>query len=1055
MSISAPFIARPIATCLLSVAVLLGGALGYGGLPVSALPQVDFPTIVVSTSYPGAGPDTMSTLITAPLERQLGQINGITTMQSSSAVGTSQITLQFDLTRSIDGAAQDVQAAINAAQGILPSNLPYPPSYNRVNPADAPILSLAVTSDTVPVDQVADAADTLLQPKLSQIDGVGRVVVQGGLKPAIRVQIDPARLAAYGLSMEDVRTAITTANVSGAKGSFNGPHQSYAVGTNDQLLTPESYRTLILAWRAGAAVRLSDVGTVVHGVENDRVAAWYYDSKGKGHPAVLLDVQRQPGANIVGTVAAVRDELPELTRALPPGIRMELASDRTTTIRASVADVQRTLLLSMVLVIGVIFLFLRSWRATLIPAVALPLSLIGTFGIMDWLGYGLDNLSLMALTVASGFVVDDAIVMIENVVRTIEDGVPPLEAAFRGAAQIGFTIVSLTVSLIAVFIPLLFMGGVVGRLFKEFSVTLSVAVAVSAVVSLTLTPMMCGRLLRPFKPRPPSRTERFFTGVLDRYRRSLVVSLRHQGLVLTIAVLTLVGTVVLYVIIPKGFLPQQDTGAIVATTEAAQNVSMPAMSALQLRAAAIVERDPAVDSVASLVGAGSVNPTPNVGRLSIVLKPRPQRDTVQAVIARLQGALAVVPGLAVFMQPVQDIQIGARISRTQYQYTLTDTDAAELEHWTPLLIGALRRAPVLAHVTSDQQDGGFATEIVVDRDRATRLGVTMQAIEDVLYDAFGQRQVSTIYLQSNQYRVVMQADPAWIADPGSLARLRVPGTVASFGANGAAQVASATVATTNTVAQVPLLAIAHLIRRTAPLVITHQAQFPSVTISFDVRPGASLGSAVAAVQAAEREIGLPATIIGAYSGDAAEFQRSLAAEPWLILAAVAVIYIVLGVLYESFIHPITILSTLPSAGIGALLALMFTGQDLSIVALVGIVLLMGIVKKNGILVVDFALEAERERGLSPEDAAVEACVLRFRPIMMTTAAALLGSLPLVLDRGTGSELRWPLGVAIVGGLLLSQVLTLYTTPAIYVGFERARRRFARPERIAPALAPAE
>jgi multidrug efflux pump len=1046
MSLSAPFIARPIATCLLAFAVLLGGIMGYRALPVSALPQVDFPTIVVTTLYPGAGPETMSTLVTAPLERQLGQINGIMTMESSSAVGVSQVTLQFDLSRSMDGAAQDVQSAINSAQGVLPSTLPYPPTYARVNPADTPIFSIALTSDSMPIDQIADIADTYLQPRLSQIQGVGRVSVQGGLKPAIRVRLDPARLASYGLSMEDVRSAIANANVNGAKGGFDGAKLAYAVGTNDQLLSPEAYRSVVIAWRNGAAVRLSDVGSVVHGVENDRVGAWY-----QGRPAVLMDVQRQPLANIVKTVDGVRAEIPALQKSLPPGVKLEISSDRTTTIRASVADVQGTLLLAMVLVVMVIFLFLRSWRATVIPAVALPLSLIGTFGIMSWLGYGLDNLSLMALTVASGFVVDDAIVMIENITRYVEAGEPPLQAAFKGAGQIGFTIVSLTVSLVAVFIPLLFMGGVVGRLFNEFAVTLSVAVIVSAVVSLTLTPMMCARLLRRKDPEKPARVDALFTRGLAFYRRTLIFSLRHNRVVLMIAVATLAGTVALYIIIPKGFLPQQDTGAIVVTTEAAQSISIPAMTALQLQAAAIIQKDPAVAGVASLVGAGSVNATPNAGRISITLVPRRQRPSAPVVIARLQHKLARVVGLKTYMQAVQDIQIGARVSRTQFQYTLMDTDADELALWVPKLIAKLRTLPELSDVTSDQQDSGFAT----DRDAATRLGVTMQAIEDVLYDAFGQRQISTIFAQSNQYRVVMEADPAWISDPTSLYRLRVPGTVASIGANGAAAAVSTTVSTTNTVAQVPLTAVAHIVKRTAPLVITHQGQFPSATISFNLHEGASLGEAVPAIEAAEQDIGMPPGIAGSYAGDAAEFQRSLAAEPWLILAAVAVIYIVLGVLYESFIHPITIISTLPSAGIGALLALMISGADLSIVALVGIVLLMGIVKKNGILVVDFALEGERERGLSPEEAVVEACVLRFRPIMMTTAAALLGSLPLVIERGTGSELRWPLGVAIVGGLLLSQAITLYTTPSIYVAFEHLRRSRRLTTLAAAMDAPAE
>ncbi len=1025
MNISAPFIARPVATCLLALAVLLAGVLGYRALPVAALPTVDFPTIQVTTQLPGAGPDTVATLITASLERQFGQITGLSTMTSTSSEGTSQITLQFNLNRKLDSAAQDVQAAINAATGTLPVNLPYPPIYAKVNPADAPILSLALTSDSVSIDRISDAADTLLQPKLSQIDGVGKVTVQGGLRPAVRVRVDPARVAAYGLSMEDVRNAVASANVNGAKGGFDGPRQAYALGANDQLVTPAAYKDLVIAYKNAAPVRLSDLGTVVAGVENNRVAGWY-----DGNPAVVLDIQRQPGANIVSTVAAIKESLPGLQRAIPAAVAMTVVVDRTETIRASVNDVQFTLMLSTGLVVFVIFLFLRSARATLIPAIALPLSLIGTFGVMALCGYSLDNLSLMALTVATGFVVDDAIVMIENVVRFIEDGVPPLEAAYRGAAQIGFTIVSLTVSLVAVFIPLLFMTGVVGRLFNEFAVVLSTAVIVSAVISLTLTPMMCGRLLRANEK--PSRLtgwfERGFKGLTRVYARTLAVALRFQGTILLIAVGTLAGTIILYVATPKGFLPQQDTGVIVAVTEAAQSASVPRMSTLQTQLAEIAQRDPAVTGVVSFVGAGTINATPNTGRLTIALKPRRERDPAPVVIARLQAAMAGVPGMSVFMQAVQDIQIGTRISRTQFQYTLLDTDADELATWAPRLLGRLRTMSDLQDVASDQQTEGFSTRIQVDRDAAMRLGVSMQAVQDTLYDSFGQRQISTIFSQSNQYRVVLEADPDWQANPHSLDRLRLPGL------NGA---------------QVPLSAIAAITHGTAPLAVTHQSQFPSTTISFNLAPGSSLSRAVAAVAQAEREMGLPSTIVGSYSGDAAEFQDSLSSEPWLILAAVVVIYIVLGVLYESTIHPVTILSTLPSAGIGALLALDFAGQDLSLVALVGIVLLMGIVKKNAIMMIDFALEAERLCGLSPLAAITEASLLRFRPIMMTTAAALLGALPLVIESGTGSELRYPLGLTIVGGLLLSQVLTLYTTPVIYLAFERTRLRFVR-TRAAPA-----
>ena len=1008
---------------------MLSGALGYSALPVSALPEVDFPTILITTQLPGAGPDTVETLITAPLERQFGQISGLTTMTSASSEGTSQITLQFDLGRSMDSAAQDVQAAINAAAGVLPVTLPYPPVYAKVNPADAPILTIALTSNLLPIATVSDAADTLLQPKLSEIDGVGRVTVQGGMRPAVRVRVDPARLAAYGLSMEDMRTAVAQANTNGAKGGFDGPRLAFALGANDQLVDADAYRNLVIAWRNGAPVKLSAVGSAIGGVENDRVAARW-----DGIPAVVLDIQRQPGANIVQTVQLIKAALPRLRSAMPTGIRLRIVTDRTQTIRASVRDVQLTLLMSVGLVVAVIFLFLRSPRATFIPAVALPLSLIGTFGVMHLLGYGLDNLSLMALTIATGFVVDDAIVMIENVVRYLEQGMRPLEAAYRGAGQIGFTIVSLTVSLIAVFIPLLFMTGVVGRLFQEFSVTLSVAVVISAVVSLTLTPMMCGRLLRPAAAEHHGRIARIsegaFEAMLAGYRRSLDWTFRHQTLVLLVGAATLIGTVWLYIVVPKGFLPQQDTGVIIASTEVAQSASIPHLLALQTEAAARIATDKAVTGVVSFVGAGTINATPNSGRLTIALKPVGQRDKAPAVIARLQAAIAGIPGFTAFFQPVQDVTIGTRLSRTEYQYTLMDTDAAELARWAPRLRDALARQPALANVASDQANEGFRTLVSVDRDAAMRLGVSMQAVEDTLYDSFGQRQISTIFGQANQYRVVLETDPSWQADPFSLRLLRVPGTAD---------------------AQVPLSAIATITRTTAPLVVTHEEQFPSATLSFDLASGYSLGDAVHAVRDAAREINLPDTIIGSYAGDAAEFRRSLAAEPWLIIAAVVVIYIVLGVLYESWIHPVTILSTLPSAGIGALLALMLCGADLSLVALVGIVLLMGIVKKNAIMMVDFALEAGRA-GEPPQAAIRQACLLRFRPIMMTTMAALLGGVPLMLGTGTGSEIRQPLGYAMVGGLLLSQALTLFTTPVIYLYLGRLNAWLtgaARPAQAAP------
>ncbi len=1015
MNISAPFIRRPVATWLLSLAVVLGGMLGFRLLPVSALPQVDFPTIQISTRLPGASADTMASLITTPLERQFGLIPGLVMMTSTSSQGASAVTLQFDLSKNIDVASEDVQAAINAARGVLPTNLPYPPVYSKVNPADPPIMTLALTSDTLPITKVNDVADTLLAQKLSQIAGVGRVTVEGGQRPAVRVQMDPARLAAYGLSLEDVRSALSKANVDMPKGSFDGVSQALAVGANDQISDPAHYPTQVIAWRNGAPVRVQDLGQVVEGVEDSRAAGWY-----DGKPAVIINVQRQPGANIVATVDRIQAKLPDLRRAVPVGVTVSVLADRTETIRASVADVEFTLILTVVLVIGVIWVFLRSARATLIPAIALPLSLVGTFGIMALAGFSLDNLSLMALTISAGFVVDDAIVMIENIVRYIEKGMKPMEAALTGAKEIGFTIVSLTVSLVAVFIPLLFMSGIVGRLFREFALTLTVAVVVSAVVSLTLTPMMCGHLLKG--GHEEARSGRLFKALTDVYARSLEWVLERQRATLWLAVATLVGTIALYVAMPKGFLPSQDTGLIVVTTDGPPEISFRAMSDLQRRVADIVRADSDVTAVASFLGAGGVNLTANSGHMTVVLKPRKQRKaSAETIISRLAEAVAPVAGLAVHLKAAQDIQLSPRTSRTQFQYTMTDIDAVELGFWVPKVLERLRALPQLTDVASDAQDGGLQADIIIDRDKAARLGILPQAIDDTLYDAFGQRQISTIYSQVNQYHVILEVTPEYQLGPETLSALYVRSSSGTL---------------------VPLAAFTRVTRSSVPLTVTHQSQFPAITLSFNLAPGASLGEATKAIDAMSREMEMPDTISSDFSGDAAEFRRSLENEPWLILAALVVIYIVLGVLYESTIHPITIMSTLPSAGIGALLALMLTGNDLSLVGLIGIVLLMGIVKKNAIMMIDFALEAERGQGKSARDAIVQACLLRFRPIMMTTMAALLGALPLAFDSGTGSELRRPLGISIVGGLHLSQLITLYTTPVIYLALERVKRRFA-------------
>jgi len=1044
MNVSELFIRRPIATSLLMAAVVLLGLLGYLMLPISALPNADFPTIQVTTQLPGAAPDVMCSSITTPLEQQFGQISGLSSMNSVSSFGVSTITLQFSLDRSIDSASQDVQAAINVASGVLPQGLPNPPVYNKVNPADTAILTLAVYSDTVPIDKVNDYADTLLAQKLSEVTGVGLVSIEGNQKPAVRVQIDPAKTAAQGLSLEGIRTAIANANVDAPKGSFDGLHQAYAINANDQLLSAADYLNIIVAYRNGAPIRMKDVGRVIDSVENTKLAGWYGN-----RPAVILDVQRQPGANIIQTVDRIKKLLPSLLTSIPSSVRVTVLTDRTTTIRASVADVQFTLVLTIILVVLVIFLFLRKLWATVIPSIALPLAIIGTFGVMQLAGFSLDNLSLMALTIATGFVVDDAIVMIENIVRYIELGEKPFDAALKGAKQIGFTVISLTVSLIAVFIPLLFMTGVVGRLFREFAITLSVAVVVSAIVSLTLTPMMCARLLKPESEEPHGRffqaTERFFDGMLAWYDRGLKWVLRHQPLTLAVAITTLIATLAMYVYIPKGLLPEQDTGLITGVTDAAQNISFRAMAAHQRAIADIVLKDPDVESVSSFVGTGTINATLNTGRLSINLKPREHRSSsADQVIARLREQVKNVEGITLYMQAVQDLQIDSRVSRTQYQYILEDADADELAKWTPLLVDRLRQSPELTDVASDQQTDGYQIDIAVDRDKASRLNILPADIDNTLYDALGQRIISTIFTQLNQYRVIMEVTPEYQRDPSALSKIYVPANGA-----GASSAAAATL--------VPLSSFATITLRTAPLVITHQGQFPAATISFNLRSGSFLSDAVVAVQQAKREVGVPDTVETNFSGSAAEFQSSLQSEPWLILAALVVVYIVLGVLYESYIHPITILSTLPSAGVGALLALSICGIDFSMVALIGVVLLIGIVKKNAIMMIDFALEAEREQGLPPEQSIYQACLLRFRPIMMTTMAALLGALPLAIESGTGSELRRPLGITMVGGLLLSQVLTLYTTPVIYLYMDRLSRwlmRSRKPAGPAPAALPA-